>query len=310
MYSARVKFDGLPDTIPEEELKEILFFHGRSLWYSYGGNIYVWFANKGGELNVYYKPTEATLANAVTDSKQLKLDEVGVSDPEAVFVYLTDIDEYFEGSYLLEMAEMYSCILADNICSLNCAQINSRVQRVYEAADSGTDADIEGQELALKQLYAGKPYTIMRKNLIQKTNMFSDTVRPDILTTLIEGHQYVKALWLQLLGVDSNYNMKRERLITAELETNSPVLDVSKNIIKLSIERGLEKVNDIFNLNVSFRFVDPEKPEAEPEATEPEVTEPEAEPEEINITINNINTEEGEIQIESMGTGEEVDRSN
>lgn len=194
MYSARIRFNDLPGTIPEEELKKILFFHGSALFYKYSDNVYVWFANRGGELNAYYKPTEATLANAVTVGEQLKLDEVGVDSPEAVKVYLTDIDEIFEdSSYLLDMAEMYSCILADNICSINCAQINSRVQRVFEASDSGTDADIQGQEMALKQLYSGKPYTIMRKTLIQKTNMFSDTVRPDIMTTLIEGHQYVNS---------------------------------------------------------------------------------------------------------------------
>ena len=49
------------------------------------------------------------------------------------------------------------------------------------------------------------------------------------------------------------------------------------------------------------------EPEAEPEA-EPE-TDPEAEQPDINIVINNINTEEGEAAIESMGTGEEVDGS-
>ena len=287
MYSARIHFEGLPETIPEDELKRILFFHGSALFYKSGGKLYVWFANRGGELNAYYKPTEAVLSNSVTESQNLKLDEVGVSDPEAVKVYLTDIDEVFEdSSYLLDVAEMYACILADNICSINCAQINSRVQRVFEASDSGTDSDIEGQELALKRLYSGKPYTIMRKTLIQKTNMFSDTVRPDILSTLIEGHQYVKSLWLQTLGVDSNYNMKRERLISAELETNTPVLDVSKNIIKVSVERGLEKVNDIFNTEITFRFV-----------------EPEAEPEEIN------NEEGGEASIETMGKSEEVDGS-
>jgi len=56
-------------------------------------------------------------------------------------------------------------LLADNIVSINCAQINTRVEAVFTA-------DSEGQAVAgeavLKKLYSGQPYQVLRSDLVEK----------------------------------------------------------------------------------------------------------------------------------------------
>ena len=52
----------------------------------------------------------------------------------------------------------------------------------------------------------------------------SDSSSGNYMKALIELHQYLKAQWSLDIGISSNFNMKRERQNTAEVESNAPYL--------------------------------------------------------------------------------------
>ena len=78
------------------------------------------------------------------------------------------------------------------------------------------------------------------------------------------------------IGIDANYNMKRERLITAEVDKNLMSLKVPIETILETLNADLDKTNEIFGtdyhaiLNPEFVVTSPQ--EDEPQEDDSQVT--------------------------------------
>ena len=74
------------------------------------------------------------------------------------------------------------------------------------------------------------------------------------LTELFEYEQYLKASMFNEIGLSANFNMKRERLTSAEVETNTdnlyPLVDDMLN----NRRYALEKINEMYGLNITVQF--------------------------------------------------------
>lgn len=75
--------------------------------------------------------------------------------------------------------------------------------------------------------------------------------------TLIETHQYILAQFYNEIGIAGNWNMKRERVNTAETELMTGSLDVNIKLIEEEIKKGIDKVNQLFGTSITFE-IDPE----------------------------------------------------
>lgn len=245
--------NGKTETINWDFFKMNLILDGQICITDFNDSLYACIGNRGGEPNEYYLPKIFTISNPILGSKQVDIDVNGV-----VF-YNTDIDmfnytgncEIFSGG-LYDLISQTATLLADNIISINCNQINSRITAFFTAE---SEAQAVAGEVVLKKMYAGKPYQILRSDLIEKLNVNPiNSSASGNITELVELHNYIIANFFQSIGVKSNNVMKRERLINSEIDSQNDYLKVSLLEILTSWQKGFDKLNEIYGTDISVNL--------------------------------------------------------
>ena len=283
------KWENLPETVDERFLMINLMLSGRVCWFNHNGRIYALDGSWGGEPNVYYRPTQFIVANPIIGSKTLTvLNKDGSNDInglDGILMPLTDAD-YFNDSErggLYRLIYQTAGLLADNISSLNVSQINGRVSQIWTADN---DAMARTVEEVIRDVYEGKPYKVVSQDILNKVNAVptAQTGQSNTLLNLIEAHQYILASFYNEIGIPSQWNMKRERVNTAETELMTGSLDVSVYNMEKNLKNAVEKINELFGTDISVRFneeikEDEVEPDQEPE-TEGNDTIPENTPQE------------------------------
>ena len=131
--------------------------------------------------------------------------------------------------------------------------INVRIQSLITAKDDNVK---QGAEKYLKDVADGKIGIVMDKMLYDaiKAQPMAGTGSQNMLTSLIEYQQYLKASMFNDIGLDANYNMKRESLNSAESQMNDdallPLIDDMLKQRKLACE----KINKMYGTNISVDF--------------------------------------------------------
>ena len=74
------------------------------------------------------------------------------------------------------------------------------------------------------------------------------------LTNLIEYHQYLKAGLFNELGLNSNYNMKRESINSNESQLNDDMLHPLIDTMLREREEGVKRVNAMFGTDIKVSF--------------------------------------------------------
>ena len=311
----------ISDGAPEERTQSInwsyakmnLILDGQICITDFKGKLYACIGNRGGEPDEYYVPKRFLIANPILGSKDVRIGEDGI------VIYNTKIDEFmFTGSSCIFATGLYDLIsqtatlLADNIISINCVQINARVNTFF-TADSESQA-VAGEAI-LKKQYAGKPYQILRSDLLEKiqVNPVNTSAAGQTITELVELHNYIIANFFQSIGIKSNNVMKRERLIKDEIESQDDFLQVSILEILSSWQEGLDQVNEMYGTDFSVRL-NPVLINELMEQLEPAETEasPESEAEsEGNDTLDNTEAsiDDAESSSEAEAESEDNDTS-
>lgn len=253
-------WENLPDSVDQRYLEMLLLLNGKAAFTKVNDKFYVVRGNWGGEPNAYYQPTIWTMANPILGSKQLKIRQLDGSNEvtglDAILLGNSDVDlirDNCETGGLYGLIYQTAGLLADNISSLNVAQINGRAAVLY-TADS--EAEAYTGEKILQDIYAGKPYRILQQNVLEKIGVspIAATGQSNTLMTLIEAHQYILAQFFNEIGVGGNWNMKRERINTAETELMTDSLDINIQSMLKCREEAVEKINELFGLNISVKL--------------------------------------------------------
>lgn len=250
--------DGSPTdqttSIDWDYAKMNLILDGQICITDFNEKLYACIGNRGGVPDEYYVPTQFLIANPVLGSKEVKIDVDGV------VLYNTKIDKFMlTGSTaifatgLCDLIEQTATLLADNIISINCSQVNARVTTFF-TADS--EAQAAAGEITLKKMYAGKPYQVLKSDLLEKINVnpVNASASGQNITELVELHNYIIANFFQSIGIKSNNVMKRERLIRDEIESQDDFLQVSILEMLSSWQDGLDKVNAIYGTSFSVKL--------------------------------------------------------
>lgn len=234
------KWSGLPDSIPQRILELYLQINGNVCFYKYEGTLYVFTGGLGGEPDVYYRPTLYTVANpALRFSKSLEIDKECVIMPN---------DSLYRG--LIPLFERYSTMIAETELSMTLALVNTRTTAVISASDDRTKASASKY---LDDLRDGKQGIIGENAVLEgvKVQPYAASGSSNYLTNLIEFMQYTKASWFNELGLNANYNMKRESINSGESQLNNdallPLVDDMLNARRLAAD----KVNAMFGLSLS-----------------------------------------------------------
>lgn len=319
-------WEGLPKTIPAHNLETLLQIHGDVCITDVPEKgLYAFFGGLGGELNAYYEPTIYTIANPYLQfNAEL---QIGVDCVRA------RNDKYSNG--LLPLFSKYCSMMNENEISMNMLSICYRIDNLISADD---DRTFESAKQFFNDIVSGQFGAISSSEFFDgirndKTNSSGHTIKD-----LIEYEQYLKASAFNEIGLNSNYNMKRERMVASESEMNDDALiPLVSNMYKWRLKLiedmrelygdkyDLSKLNvtlnPIWDLDKMYAGIIPETDEQEtpetdeqetdeqetPETVEQETTEEEKEIEtdeetgepDINIEINIENTNGGETDVDT-----------
>lgn len=239
---AMFQYHDLPDTIPQEELEKMLQCGGLAVWYKHNNELYVFNANLGGEGDVYNRPTKAIINNPY-----LKLNKECIIDEDCVLMLN---DSLAVG--LIPMYQKYCTIINETDISLILGTVNKRIQILLSANDDNT---VASAKQFIKNIEDGKLGVIAESKLFDslKTNSVS-TSQTNGLQEVWELQQFLKASMYNEIGLNANWNNKREKLNSSEVEMNTdnlyPLVD---NMLDCR-RKALEKVNEMFGTNITVEF--------------------------------------------------------
>ena len=250
----------LPETVDKQYLSCLLFLTGKATFFKKDDKLYIADCAIGGELDEYYFPKYAILANPVLGSKNLLI------NTDCAIVYTSTADKINNNVRMGDVGYIASCptyglitktaeLLADCMSSINIAQKNTRASFVVTAP---TDNVRVQMDMLLQRMYDGEPYTTVTDSAFADNRVtvspLTTTVGNTTLRELRETQQYYLSQFYHAIGVDSNSNFKRERLTTAELDSESEPLQI--NIIDMinSVKEGIEQVNKMFGTKITVEL--------------------------------------------------------
>ena len=228
----------LPETIPQAELEYLLQSNGTMFFTKVGNDFYALLGTLGGEINAYYEPTKYTVANvALNLSKMYDIEKDGV---------LIRNDLRCNG--LIPILSKYASMLTDCEISLNTMSILMRVMFLISASDDKTK---KSAEEFMSKIINGN-YSIIADS------QFFDGIKAQGMTQsfsqlipqMIELTQYIKASALNEIGLNANYNMKKERITEQEYTLNiDALMPFAENMLNCR-KKAVEKINKMYGLNI------------------------------------------------------------
>ena len=205
--------------------------------------LYAVIGSFGGPPDPYYRPTLYVVANpGLRLSKTYNLCEDGV---------LMRNDTLWVGLYPL--MGRYASLMAENLLTLRTADVMLRVMAMLTAPDDKTK--IAAEEY-LKNLEKGK------LGVIGENRFFDEGVKMQTppsnngsyLTQFIELHQYLTGTFYNEIGINANFNMKRESIGDGESALNEDsLLPLCEEMLRCRKE-DIDKVNKKFDTNITVEF--------------------------------------------------------
>lgn len=238
------EYDNLPDTIPKKDFELITQIVGYTTISEVDGKLYAFYGGLGGIPNEYYLPTLSVVANPYL--KLSKVYEIG-KNCEVILN-----DSMYVG--LTPMFDKYANLIADVDISIRFATINTRIPMLAVAEDDNVAKSVN-------ELFEKVEKGENLKSIIAPNSLSEDTFKTreyfkqnTNIKDLIELRQYLLGCWYNDLGIQSNFNMKRESLNENEIGMN---LDALVPLIDNMLEerkKGWERVNEHYGTNVSVKL--------------------------------------------------------
>lgn len=242
--STMFEYDGLPDTIPQNVFELGIQGNGYRVVIEVDGKHYQMYGGLGGKLDYNYRPKTFTVSNPY-----LKNVKSTYTVGEDCVVFMND--SLYRG--LLPIHKYYASLLVENVISKRIMTINSRALNVFIAPDEPTKRDCEDFQSELEK---GKTKTILDKGWRDRvqTMPYGISTSSQPLSQLIEDQQYIKASWFNEIGLQSNYNMKRESINSNESQLNEDMLLPLIDDMLRCRELACSQLNKMFGLNVSVKL--------------------------------------------------------
>lgn len=235
-------YEGLPATIPQRNLEQIVQIGGIAIiMKGSDGKLYATRAGLGAELDAYYEPTIAIIANPYIPGGSTSL-KIGKD------CAIMRNDSFFQG--LMPLMSKYAAMLAEGDISIRYALINSRLSKFLTARDDNTK---ESAEKVLKGIEDGKDLALFLADdfLTDALKESNSPNRDTYVKDLIECYQYQKASWFNELGIQSQFNMKREAINSEESALNDDaLLPLIEDMLEMR-KQAVEDINRLFGTSIS-----------------------------------------------------------
>ena len=153
----------------------------------------------------------------------------------------------------MPLCSRYATLLAENFISIRMASINKRTQTFLRADN---DRDKAAADKFVDDLVNGKLSAVMTTPFFDgiTAQPYGQNSGSSQITELTELHQYLESKLFNELGLQANYNMKRESLSAAELGLNNDIMLPMIDQMLLCRQQDLEKVNSMYGTNISVKL--------------------------------------------------------
>ena len=230
-------YKNLPDGITKRVLERFLLENGYCIFTKENDKFYVFTGGLGGELNEYYEYTKCIVSNPY-----LKLNKEYTLDDDCVLIRN---DSKMKG--LIPLLEKYGVLCGDCELSINMLTNNLRTQFFISANDDKTR---QNADLFIKKLVDGELSVIGENQFLDGVKVHNVSSQANCIQQFIELNQYLKASAFNEIGLDANFNMKRERLTVNEVELNTSILiPLADNMLE-ERRNAMDLINKKYGLNI------------------------------------------------------------
>ena len=200
----------------------------------------------GGVLDANYLPTRAIVTSPYLGFSG----EFDLTKDEAVYMWNDSRLDGVNGLYSL-----YASELTDNILTLHFQEVHNRILSIIKAQDE--DEKKDAKEF-FKAYEDGEFAALMSENMLEnlknnRVDPFKGSSNTSIKDTL-EARQWLLAHWNIEIGLNDNYNMKREALNENEIEANADTLTTLLDDMLKCRKRAVDEINRIYGTNISVDF--------------------------------------------------------
>lgn len=235
-------YTGLPETLPQTELETLLQTNGNVFVTKVNGELYAFTGGWGGVPDAYNRPTEYIVANPYLQlNKTYKIGVDGV---------LVKNDS--GANSLLPIFGKYGVLCADTLLSLNTCSVLSRITMLISASDDKTKQSADD---FVSKIINGDFSVIGENAFFKGVNLQSiNTQSANQIGQLIELLQYFKASAFNEIGLNANYNLKRERLNTSEVQMNVDALNPYVDNMLQERKKAVDKINEMFGTEINVEL--------------------------------------------------------
>ena len=258
------EYENLPDTLKRSIMEDQLQENGYTVIFNYQNKLYSTVAGLSGrEKSPYNEPTTALVSvPALNFNKTLTINKDCV---------LIKNDDLMVG--LMPTILKHGTLAIENEITMLLADYNARIQTLISA---GTDQTIQDAQNYINQIVDGNLSVIGESAFYQdlKTHNPSQNAKENF-QDLIAYQQYIKSDLYNELGLSSLNNMKKERLITSEVDSESDqIFPLVDNMLR-NRKEGVKMVNKLFNGKINVDFGSTWKDKADSRNTPDQTKQPE-----------------------------------
>ncbi|MBO7431372.1 MAG: hypothetical protein J6U02_00550 [Elusimicrobia bacterium] len=286
-------YENLPDTIPKRILEKYLTESGYCIFTKHNDKFVILQGGLGGELNEYYEYTKCIVANPY-----LKLNKEYTINDDCILIRN---DSRMKG--LISILSRYAVLCGDCEISLNMLTNVLRSQYLISAGDNKTK---ESADNFIKRLFDGDFSCIAENTFLDGVKVHGVSGDSKYIQQFIELNQYLKATAYNEIGLNANFNMKRERLNQNEVDLNTSILIPLADDMLEERKKAVELINEKYGLNISVDLSSVWKmtKESVDNATQTQETETEEEKETETEEKETETTAETETETEEETTAE------
>lgn len=251
-------FENIPETVSETFFKLILYTQGKvcflkgELIGESGSDLLSLNCSRADTPDVYYIPRKVLVTNP-----RLKKQYNITPGKDCEILYLSEADKYCLSEVnggLYSLIERTATMLADNDISINIAQKNTRLTNIVSGDTQNT---VDSIRAVIMAMYEGDPTIVVKSSLIDKLQgipILNNTSNNHNLVELIEVQQYILSHFYEQIGIATHDQMKRERLITAEINDNLDLCFLNVDDMLVTVQEGLKRVNAMFGTDIQARL--------------------------------------------------------
>lgn len=254
------RWENLPDEIPEDCLNKMLLTEG-FVWFTKwkgralnGKDIdqyYVFRGKLADVIDAYYRPTGLIVSNPGANCyQQFSLDKQKRGTYYGEKGVILRNDTLYHG--LMPMINRYAYLLAENVLTMHSADVFLRIIALISAQD---DKTVLSANEFIRGIEQGKMSAVAESKFFEGVKLQSPpSNNGSYLTQFIEYQQYFLGSFFNEIGLNANFNMKRESIAKSESSLNEDsMLPICQNMLKCRQE-DVDVINEMFGLNIKVSF--------------------------------------------------------